>query len=116
MPKNKRSKRRKRAWNKIDSSGAEGVTIKKTDELLKDVPASNKTNHQLFYIDKKKQNQPLAPAERKAKARVKVLFIEKRINPYPQIKPKVMNVKRKRTIPIDKRIAKKRKLAEKKEP
>jgi len=76
--------------------------------------APGKTGTPLFYVDKQKANVPIPAAERKAKARTKILHVEKRLNPYPHMPTAVARQqKRKRCAEVDNRKLKRRKKLEK---
>jgi len=116
MPKNKRSKkkkREKRVWRGIDSSGVESISVKKTEAEL--AGGALKPDAQLFFVDKQRSNDLVPPVERKARARAKILYVQKRIDPYPHVKGTIkgQTKKRKRVAGVDKRKIKKRKLSEK---
>jgi len=103
----------KRVWRGIDSSGVESISVKKTEEEL--AGSALKPDGQLFFVDKQKSNEPVPPVERKSRARAKILYVVKRIDPYSHIKGSVkVQPKRKRVAGVDKRKVKRRKLSEKK--
>jgi len=63
---------------------------------LAGTPASLKTDTQLFYVDRTKITAPIPAAERKAKARAKILTVEKKLNPYPHMKSTVNRPQKKK--------------------